>query len=185
MAGTSLRYDYDPDLVRELLGHLVPSNMLLVVITRDFKGKTDKVGARGGGTQLECEGRGRTCCVCCFGFGRPSKFLCDVVRMPTPDHDAETALDAQVLSKQQKKALYRCCRSLVLLCYMYEYMERMGRGKEYSVQRMTVVDLRLGFGLFHRARFTAKGKHHFVFRFLPSVFEVQGSVTNGRLRAVR
>lgn len=49
VAGTSLRYDYDPDLVRELLGHLVPSNMLLVVITRDFKGETDKVGARGGG----------------------------------------------------------------------------------------------------------------------------------------
>lgn len=47
VAGTSLRYDYDPDLLRELLGHLVPSNMLVVVITRDFKGKTDKVSAGG------------------------------------------------------------------------------------------------------------------------------------------
>lgn len=44
LAGPSLRYDYDPDLVRELLGHLVPGNMLLVVTTRDFKGKTDQVG---------------------------------------------------------------------------------------------------------------------------------------------
>lgn len=43
VAGPSLRYDYDPALVRELLGHLVPGNMLLVVVTWDFKGKTDKV----------------------------------------------------------------------------------------------------------------------------------------------
>lgn len=48
MAGASLRYDYDPDLVRELLGHMVPTNMLLMVVAREFKGKTDKVrGARG------------------------------------------------------------------------------------------------------------------------------------------
>lgn len=56
VAGPSLRYDYDPGLVRELLGYLVPGNMLLVVITRDFKGKTDKVGTRGlgGGGAFVC-----------------------------------------------------------------------------------------------------------------------------------
>eukprot|EP00752_Nemacystus_decipiens_P012492 g11064.t1 len=43
VAGASLCYDYDPELVRDLLGHLVPGNMLLLVETRDFKGKTDKV----------------------------------------------------------------------------------------------------------------------------------------------
>lgn len=43
VAGPNLRYDYEPDLVRDLLELLVPSNMLLVVSSWDFKGKTDKV----------------------------------------------------------------------------------------------------------------------------------------------
>ena len=47
VAGPSLLYDYDPDLVRELLGRLVPSNMLLVVMGREFKGLTNKVKRRG------------------------------------------------------------------------------------------------------------------------------------------
>lgn len=43
VAGFSLLYDYEPDLIRDLLGHMVPSNMLLVVVGREFKGTTDKV----------------------------------------------------------------------------------------------------------------------------------------------
>eukprot|EP00903_Cladosiphon_okamuranus_P017869 g16444.t1 len=43
VAGASLRYEYNPELVRELLGHLVPGNMLLMVTTKDFTGQTDKV----------------------------------------------------------------------------------------------------------------------------------------------
>lgn len=50
VAGPNLRYDYEPSLVHDLLERLVPSNMLLVVSARDFKGKTDKV---------RCTGRGK------------------------------------------------------------------------------------------------------------------------------
>lgn len=51
VAGPSLLYDYKPDLVRELLGYITPSNMLLVALGREFKGKTDKArkGRKGGG----------------------------------------------------------------------------------------------------------------------------------------
>ncbi len=44
MAGSKLLYDYEPDLLRDLLERLVPGNMLLVVSAWAFKGKTDKVG---------------------------------------------------------------------------------------------------------------------------------------------
>ncbi|CAN0483520.1 unnamed protein product, partial [Hapterophycus canaliculatus] len=54
VAGPSLHYDYDPELLRELLGYLVPSNMLLVVQAREFKGKTDKV-EQWYGTDYSCE----------------------------------------------------------------------------------------------------------------------------------
>ncbi|CBJ49276.1 conserved unknown protein [Ectocarpus siliculosus] len=54
VAGQSLRYDYDPDLVRELLGHMVPSNMLLMVVAREFKGETDKVEPYYG-SEYSCE----------------------------------------------------------------------------------------------------------------------------------
>lgn len=43
VAGANLIYRYELDLVRELLSHLVPSNMLLLAVGREFKGKTDKV----------------------------------------------------------------------------------------------------------------------------------------------
>lgn len=43
VAGASVLYDYDPDLVRELLEYLVPENMLVLAVGREFKGKTDKV----------------------------------------------------------------------------------------------------------------------------------------------
>lgn len=42
VAGSYLLYDYAPELVRELLGYIVPSTMLLVVIGREFKGLTNK-----------------------------------------------------------------------------------------------------------------------------------------------
>lgn len=43
IAGPSLLLDYEPALVQELLDRMTPSNMMLVVIGKEFKGKTDKV----------------------------------------------------------------------------------------------------------------------------------------------
>ncbi|CAM9764518.1 unnamed protein product, partial [Sphacelaria rigidula] len=54
VAGASVLYDYDPDLVRELLEYLVPDNMLVLAVGREFKGKTDKVEPWYG-TEYSCE----------------------------------------------------------------------------------------------------------------------------------
>ncbi|CAN0379487.1 unnamed protein product [Laminaria digitata] len=43
VAGPSLRYTYEPSIVRKLLECIVPSNMMLIVVAREFKGKTDQV----------------------------------------------------------------------------------------------------------------------------------------------
>eukprot|EP00752_Nemacystus_decipiens_P002074 g1985.t1 len=57
VAGPELRFDYEPSLVRDLLGRLVPSNMLLVVSARDFQGQTDKV-EQWIGSDYACEALG-------------------------------------------------------------------------------------------------------------------------------
>ena len=43
LSGGSLFYAFDPAAVTAVLGCLVPSNMLLLVASRTFEGKTDKV----------------------------------------------------------------------------------------------------------------------------------------------
>eukprot|EP01113_Clastostelium_recurvatum_P039006 TRINITY_DN5902_c0_g1_i2.p1 TRINITY_DN5902_c0_g1~~TRINITY_DN5902_c0_g1_i2.p1 ORF type:complete len:1002 (+),score=256.65 TRINITY_DN5902_c0_g1_i2:40-3006(+) len=39
---TSLFWDFDTDLIREILDQLVPSNLLLYVVAKDFEGQTDR-----------------------------------------------------------------------------------------------------------------------------------------------
>lgn len=53
VAGPCVLFDYDPAKLRELLGYMVPSNMVLVAIGREFKEKTDKVRGGEGGRSKE------------------------------------------------------------------------------------------------------------------------------------